>query len=46
MAAYNEGKLNVVGVNKYSTEDREVTLSRYNQPEMNEIRSLSFLHLS
>jgi len=46
MAAYNDGKINVVGVNKYSTEDRTATLSRANQPEMNEIRSLSFLHLS
>ncbi len=46
MEAYNNGKLNLVGVNKYATEDRVVKLTRANQPEMNEIRSLSFLHLS
>jgi methylmalonyl-CoA mutase len=43
--AYKRGKLNLVGINKYTTEDREVKLTRTNQPEMNEIRSLSFLHL-
>ena len=46
MEKYNAKEITLVGVNKYETEDRQVTLKRKNEPEMNEIRSLSFLHLA
>ena len=42
---YNNNEISIVGVNKYETEDRAVSLKRKNEPKKEEIKSLSFLHI-
>ncbi len=45
MELYNQGKLTLVGVNKYETDDRAVSMKRISEPKMVDNNTLSFLHI-
>lgn len=46
MELYNQGKLTLVGVNKFETEDRAVTMNRETEQRMVDNNTLSFLHIN
>lgn len=43
---YNSGKLTLVGVNKYSTEDKKVSMKRETEQILKDNKTLSFLHIN
>ena len=45
MKLYNQGKTTLVGVNKYETDDRVVSMKRETEQKMVDNKTLSFLHI-
>ena len=45
MELFNQRKLTLVGVNKYETDDRAVSMKRISEPKMVDNNTLSFLHI-
>ena len=45
MELYNQGKTTLVGVNKYETDDRVVSMKRETEQKMVDNKTLSFLHI-
>lgn len=43
---YNKGKTTLVGVNKYETEERSVSMKRETEQKVVDIKTLSFLHIN